>query len=131
MKKSSVLLLILISISSSMFAQDVIRSKQHSSVFSDFNQLGVKKELFIKKFGNPISKDMSYDQDKNKIEILYYKENLKKEDVIIITEFTFKNEDLIKQKSRIETFVIDRKLMNKISDDLTFIRHRVQLKLVP
>lgn len=125
--KKGFFLLILAMVTLSTFAQSVIENKGHSSVFANFDELGIKKELFIKKFGDPLSKDMCYDGKGDKIEKLSYKENLKKEDVVIITEFTFKNNELVEQKSLIETFVIDRKMLDKISNDLTAIRHGILL----
>jgi hypothetical protein len=132
MKRKVCLLSAFVIFSSFIFSQSAMKRKDNTSVFADFEQLGIKKELFIEKFGRPISKDMAYDKDSNKVEILYYKEDIGKEKTIIITEFTFKNNKLIEQKSRIETFIIDKKMIDKISNDLTFIRHRVhRLKLVP
>ena len=125
--KKGFFLLILAMVTLSTFAQSVIENKGHSSVFANFDELGIKKELFIKKFGDPLCKDMCYDGKGDKIEKLSYKENLKKEDVVIITEFTFKNNELVEQKSLIETFVIDRKMLDKISNDLTAIRHGILL----
>lgn len=118
--KKSFFLLVFVVISSSAFTQNVIDSKI-SSVFANFNQLGVSKEIFIKEFGNPIAKDMSYDKDKNKNEVLYYIEKFKKEDFLIITKFTFINNELVEQKSIIKYVEIEE-LIKKISDDLTYIR---------
>lgn len=118
--KKSFFLLVFIVVSLSAFTQNVIESK-YSSVFANFNQLGISKEVFIKEFGNPTAKDMSYDQDKNKNEVLYYIENFKKEGFLIITKFTFKNNELVEQKSRIKCVEIEG-LIKKISDDLIHIR---------
>ncbi|ULB33767.1 hypothetical protein [Proteiniphilum propionicum] len=118
--KKSFFLLVFVVVSLSAFTQNVIESKC-SSVFANFDQLGVSKEVFIKKFGNPTAKDMSYDQDKNKNEVLYYIENFKKESFLIITKFTFKDNKLIEQKSRIKCVEIEE-LIKKISEDLTYIR---------
>lgn len=126
--KKGFFLLILAMVTLSTSAQNVIENKGHSSVFANFDELGIKKELFVKKFRDPLSKDMCYDENGNKIEKLYYKENLKKEDVVIITTFTFKNSELVEQKSLIESFMMDKKMLEKISNDLTSIRNGIRLK---
>lgn len=126
MRKRVSILSLFIIVSSFIFAQNTVKDKDRHSIFANFDQLGIKKEFFIDQFGNPTSKDMVYDQEKNKIETLYYKEDFTKDYFIIITALTFKNNELIEQKSRIETFVIDRKTIDKISDDLTFIRRWTQ-----
>lgn len=118
--KKSLFLLAFVVISLSAFAQNRIGSKS-ASAFANFDQLGISKEALIQEFGNPIAKDMSCDKDKNKKEVLYYIEKFEKEDFLIITEFTFENNELVVQKSSIK-YVEVEELIKKISDDLTYIR---------
>ena len=62
------------------------------SKFSSENiKLGIDKNLFIKRFGKPFNKEISYTQD--------YKEELNKGTwYIITTAFTFIDDKLIKQE---------------------------------
>lgn len=98
------------------------------SQFVDFEELGIQKAQFIDKFGKPTCKNMSYDNDQNKIEVFLYKEDVGKDKTTIITRLTFKNDKLIEQKSEIEVNQINKEMLDKISTDLTFIRHRVLMK---
>ena len=118
MKKIFLLIFFLISLSA--FSQNIIELKS-SSIFVNFNQLGISKEMFIKEFGNPIDKDMRYDKERNINEVLYYIEKDKKENLLIISEFIFKNDELIEQKCNFKFAGLDD-FLKKISDDLTYIR---------
>lgn len=102
------------------FTQSSAKSK-YSSCFVTLNKLGVSKDVFVKEFGDPIAKDMNYDEFRNIVEVLYYVENFKKEGFLVITKFTFKNNELVEQKSRIEGLSIEV-ILKKMSDDLDFIR---------
>ena len=124
-KKIIILFISLFIIISSISAQE----ENTSSKFVNFEELGIQKELFIKQFGRPISKDLQYDEDENTIETLIYKEELEKGKTIVLTKFTFKNRILVEQKSEIMSNLIDKETLDKILDDLTFIRHRVLIKL--
>lgn len=111
---------------SPLIAQNSENSKV--SIFSDFEQLGIHKDSFIKRFGLPTSKDLSYDKDNNTIEALLYKEELEKKKTVVITKFTFKNGELIEQKSEIVCNQLENEILEKIVNDLMIIRHWVQVK---
>ena len=56
------------------------------SKFSSENiKLGIDKNLFIKRFGKPFNKEISYTQDNQEKEKLFYKEELNKGTWYIIT----------------------------------------------
>jgi hypothetical protein len=99
-----------------------------SSKFVNFEELGIQKELFIKQFGKPICKDLQHDEDRNTIETLIYKEELEEGKSTVLTKFTFKNRILVAQKSEIIGNQIDKETLDRILNDLTFIRHRVLIK---
>ena len=62
-------------------------------------KLGIDKNLFIKRFGKPFNKEISYTQDNQEKEKLFYKEELNKGTwYIITTAFTFIDDKLIKQE---------------------------------
>ena len=57
------------------------------------------KNLFIKRYGKPFNKEISYTQDNQEKEKLFYKEELNKGTwYIITTAFTFIDDKLIKQE---------------------------------
>lgn len=70
------------------------------SKFSTENiELGIDKNIFVKIYGKPFNKEVSYTQDKQKIEKLFYKEELHKGTwYIVTTAFTFIDDKLIKQE---------------------------------
>lgn len=124
-KKISILFISVFFIVSGISAQ----KENTSSKFVNFEELGIQKELFIKQFGKPISKDLKHDEDRNTIETLIYKEELEKGKSIVLTKFTFKNRILVEQKSEIMSNLMDKETLDQILSDLTFIRHRVLIKL--
>jgi len=71
-----------------------------SSIFSQIapEELGISKEDFIMKYGDPVNKDMAK-LDNTLIESLYYVEII--DDIVLITQFTFSNNSLIKQSTSI------------------------------
>ena len=74
-------------------------SSQISKFSSENIKLGIDKNLFIKRFGKPFNKEISYTQDNHEKEKLFYKEELNKGAwYIITTAFTFIDDKLIKQE---------------------------------
>ncbi len=72
-----------------------------TSRFSNFDDLGITKKKFIKKYGDPTTKDLFQDDEKNIIETLYYIEEIDydlSKSTPIITAFHFKNGVLVKQE---------------------------------
>ena len=61
--------------------------------------MGIDKNLFIKRYGKPFNKEISYTQDNQEKEKLFYKEELYKETwYIVTTAFTFIDNKLINQE---------------------------------
>ena len=54
-------------------------SKRISKFSSENIDLGIDKNLFIKRYGKPFNKEISYTQDNQEKEKLFYKEELYKE----------------------------------------------------
>ena len=86
-------LLLLIFIFSCTPSRKIIK---HSSVFVEINELGINKEEFIEKFGEPLNKDISKENGKL-IEALYYVEILK--GIPVTTKFIFVNDTLVEQSN--------------------------------
>ena len=110
-----------------LIAQTQIKNKDDISIFSDFEQLGIQKEDFINQFGPPTAKDMAYDDHKNKIETLHYIEFLNvglidEGKIILLTKFTFRNNELVEQKSETPSFPWEKEMLEKIYQEIRFIR---------
>ena len=73
---------------------------QENSKFSTFDNLGIAKEDFLKKYGTPTNKSLYQKTPAKKVEKLYYTEKIK--DFLVTTEFIFEN-DVLKQMERVET----------------------------
>lgn len=74
-------------------------SKRISKFSSENIDLGIDKNLFIKRYGKPFNKEISYTQDNQEKEKLFYKEELYKETwYIVTTSFTFIDNKLINQE---------------------------------
>ncbi|WP_373201262.1 hypothetical protein [Phocaeicola vulgatus] len=74
-------------------------SNQISKFSSENIELGIEKNLFIKRYGKPLNKETSYTQDNQEKEKLFYKEELYKGTwYIVTTAFTFIDDKLIKQE---------------------------------
>lgn len=70
-----------------------------SRFVSEDIELGMDKNVFIKRCGKPFNKELSYTQDNQVQEKLFYKEELYKESwFIVTTSFTFIDNKLVKQK---------------------------------
>lgn len=97
-----------------------------SSIFSNFNQLGMTKNHFIEKFGAPTNKEM-YNQDNDLIETFYYVELLNNEKVIIVTKFSFRNDILFEQKKEDISFHSDKETLEQLESEIQLIKHKVML----
>lgn len=74
-------------------------ANQISKFSSENIELGIDKNLFIKRYGKPFNKEISYTQDHQEKEKLFYKEELNKGTwYIVTTAFTFIDDKLIKQE---------------------------------
>lgn len=74
-------------------------SSRISKFSSDNIELGMDKNVFIKRYGEPFNKELSHIQDGQKQEKLFYKEELHKGSwFIITTAFTFIDNKLEKQE---------------------------------
>ena len=74
-------------------------ANQISKSSSENIELGIDKNLFIKRYGKPFNKEISYTQDHQEKEKLFYKEELNKGTwYIVTTAFTFIDDKLIKQE---------------------------------
>ena len=74
-------------------------ANQISKFSSENIELGIDKNLFIKRYGKPFNKEISYTQDHQENEKLFYKEELNKGTwYIVTTAFTFIDDKLIKQE---------------------------------
>lgn len=74
-------------------------SSRISQFSSDHVALGITKDAFIKKYGEPFYKEVSYLSEHQKQEKLFYKEELHKGSwFIVTTAFTFVEGELIKQE---------------------------------
>ena len=104
----------------SAFSQNLMGIKG-ASRFVNFNQLGISKEVLMKEFGKPIAKDLSYDEDENIDEALYYIEKDEEENLLIISKFRFKNNKLVELKSDFK-YVEVEELLKKISKDVTYLK---------
>jgi hypothetical protein len=69
-------------------------------MFANFDELGMDKDSFLKKFGTPTNKEIYVDEQNNLIEVLYYTELLNYDMIAVTTKFRFKNGILIDQKKK-------------------------------
>ena len=118
--KKSFLLMFLLFVGLSAFSQNLMGIKG-ASRFVNFNQLGISKEVLMKKFGKPIAKDLSYDEDENIDEALYYIGKDEEENLLIISKFRFKNNKLVELKSDFK-YVEVEELLKKISKDVIYLK---------
>ncbi|GGZ31054.1 hypothetical protein GCM10007049_25020 [Echinicola pacifica] len=97
-----------------------------TSVFSDFEELGILKTDFVEIYGYPTFKEMYLNDAQEKVNVYHYIEHLLKKlksglrtDNIYIevrTSFTFVNEELVDQRSEI---VVEPLGINQLLQDLT------------
>lgn len=90
-------LLLSVSISSCTSIQYGVDAQKKSS-FSEFDDLGIAKEEFIKQYGIPTSKGL-YKEGIVKVERLYYTEKLR--GFLVTTVFTFEDA-ILKEMKKVE-----------------------------
>lgn len=73
---------------------------QEKSRFSTADIIpGISKKEFVEKYGDPTTRDVSYDENKILNETLYYKESYRAQVwTVSITAFYFKDGKLVEQK---------------------------------
>lgn len=95
MKTNSIILLLIC-----LFVFNACYTSSRISKFSSEEiELGMTKDDFIRKYGKPFNKELSYTQDNRAKEDFFYKEELYKGSwFIITTAFTFIDGKLTKQE---------------------------------
>jgi hypothetical protein len=102
----------------------VLGNTNKTSMFANFDQLGMDKNSFLKKFGTPTNKEIYVDDQNNLIEVLYYTELLNQDWIAVTTKFRFKNGILIEQKKEEIINYIDKEALDAISRDLRLLKTR-------
>lgn len=95
-----------------------------TSMFANFDELGMDKDSFLKKFGTPTNKEIYVDDQNNLIEVLYYTELLNYDKIAVTTKFRFKNNILIEQKNEEMINYIDKKMLDAILREVRISRGR-------
>ena len=95
-----------------------------TSMFANFDELGMDKDSFLKKFGTPTNKEIYVDDQNNLIEVLYYTELLNYDKIAVTTKFRFKNGILIEQKNEEMINYIDKKMLDAILREVRISRGR-------
>lgn len=82
-----------------VFLTSCYTSSRISKFSAENIELGMDKNIFIKKYGQPFNKEILQTKDYQEKEILFYKEELNKGTwYIVTTAFTFIDNKLIKQE---------------------------------
>lgn len=102
-------LLLFASCSTTSKLPNILGYTNQTSIFANFDQLGMDKDSFLKKFGTPTSKEIYVDEQNNLIEVLYYTELLNYDMIAVTTKFRFKNGILIDQKKEEIANYVDKK----------------------
>jgi hypothetical protein len=89
-------------------------NSNQTSMFANFDELGMDKDSFLKKFGTPTNKEIYVDDQNNLIEVLYYTELLNYDKIAVTTKFRFKNGILIDQKKEEIANYVDKKKLQDI-----------------
>lgn len=92
----------------------VLGNTNKTSMFANFDQLGMDKNSFLKKFGTPTNKEIYVDDQNNLIEVLYYTELLNYDMIAVTTKFRFKNGILIDQKKEEIANYVDKKKLQDL-----------------
>ena len=92
----------------------MLGNTNQTSIFANFDQLGMDKDSFLKKFGTPTNKEIYVDEQNNLIEVLYYTELLNYDMIAVTTKFRFKNGILIDQKKEEIANYVDKKKLQDI-----------------
>jgi outer membrane protein assembly factor BamE (lipoprotein component of BamABCDE complex) len=107
-------LLLFASCSTTSKLPNMLGNTNQTSIFANFDQLGMDKDSFLKKFGTPTNKEIYVDEQNNLIEVLYYTELLNYDMIAVTTKFRFKNGILIDQKKEEIANYVDKKKLQDI-----------------
>ncbi len=89
------------------------RIKQ-SSVFANVNEIGTEKTEFLRKYGQPLNKDVLQENGEN-IENLYYVEVIDR--LIVTTKFRFENGKMTAQSNQ-KIEYSDSKRLKELQDEV-------------
>ena len=107
-------LLLFTSCSTTSKLPNILGNTNQTSIFANFDQLGMDKDSFLKKFGTPTNKEIYVDEQNNLIEVLYYTELLNYDMIAVTTKFRFKNGILIDQKKEEIANYVDKKKLQDL-----------------